>query len=359
MSQLWYIRVGSSVTGPFRSGQIRSMAQSGAVCLSAEISQSPQGPWMKVKQIKGIISTSQQVSDTKLPSSSAVHYSSSNPAHPLSKWYLARDGHTFGPYSLSELQALLARQQLFSTDHLNLVGSREWVAVTSLAELQAEIPSPPFTQPSENEDLGLDEQSETEKIVYKLDPHLIRTFLVGGFMLFGAVLFLVISYEIIPTPNIGMFGILGPTLSRVIATILGLGWGFFGILAPLNAIRMSIGNSSVILTQSHLDLRAVEPSGKIPWDSITNVKMSPMETQHQLVGYVLWIYSKEGGSHSSLCSISSTLFQNESQFDAFTRDVLRKTKCSLELKPLPMGWLAKIDAQKFEDKMKDLVNKLG
>lgn len=54
MAQMWYVRRGDNVSGPFPAERVRLFALAGQLSPSTEIAKTPNGPWYRADTIKGL-----------------------------------------------------------------------------------------------------------------------------------------------------------------------------------------------------------------------------------------------------------------------------------------------------------------
>ena len=55
MASEWYLRSGSTVTGPLTTDQLKAMGQSGRVVDGMEVAKSQSGPWHRAASVSGLV----------------------------------------------------------------------------------------------------------------------------------------------------------------------------------------------------------------------------------------------------------------------------------------------------------------
>ncbi|QBB70169.1 DUF4339 domain-containing protein [Pseudolysobacter antarcticus] len=129
MARLYWIRSPQGSGGPYDLAQIRNMVASGQLTPSTQITVD-QVRWIDAVDVRGLLPTSSTSKATSEASASA-------PANTLLEdqnlqIFVERHGHRSGPYSVVQVNALLATGEISPTDlawHPRLV---DWVPVTSI-----------------------------------------------------------------------------------------------------------------------------------------------------------------------------------------------------------------------------------
>jgi|GEM_PF-6080893 len=129
--------------GPFSPQQLKQMAASGQVGPDDHVRKDGEDRWVQASNVKGLMPGSQPATASVADS---VQTSVQRPAQaqhqPQGNYHLGREGQTYGPYPMSDLQNMLQRGELYPGDSLLAVGTQQWIPYEQVMQAPQAAPAP-------------------------------------------------------------------------------------------------------------------------------------------------------------------------------------------------------------------------
>jgi hypothetical protein len=122
MASEWYLRSGSTVTGPLTTDQLKAMGKGGRVTDSMEVSKSATGPWHRAASVNGLTVIPESLPTVAPPS----HRSPQSPKHTTVLVEVPSPRHVTveGTQKSIKIQQLIALILLVSGPVLMIIGTQ-------------------------------------------------------------------------------------------------------------------------------------------------------------------------------------------------------------------------------------------